>query len=215
MNKTKYTFSRKGLFAALIIIGILLGTQIIPTPTLNKKTWHIIWQGNLAQATEGNPGSGMSGFLEIYFINHTATPDTTYNRNTTSVLEGWANANLAASGSVNAWANADNFKCELKSSTSFDILIRARWNKTNAWDGSKFIGTNCRINITLTGFNVGSMSDIVGTGVITRNNTGDSYIWENWYWQDADGGTGTGFTINKGATWSANQITMIKIWAKY
>jgi len=204
----------------LIIIGAVAGMMYLPSvhdsiyqqPKITT-AWHLIDVLN-PLAAEGNPGAGASGFIEIYFVNHTVTPNTAYAHNTSSDFETWANANVAASG-YNAWANADNFLCQLKYGVLFDIVVRVRWNKTHAWDGAKFIGANVRVNITLTGFGTAGMTDIVGTGIVSYNNTGAWAIWENWYWQDADGGTGVGFSILKGSPWTANKITEIKIWAKY
>jgi len=219
MKQNKSSSSKKagirwGTLFAVVAVGLMLGTQMIPHPVLkNEPTWHLIWEGTLAQATEGNPGAGVSGFLEIFFVNHTASPTTAYSHNTSSDFETWADANLKPTGvATHAYANADNFCLQLKSSILFDIVIRCRWNKTNAWDGAKFIDANTRVNITCSGF--ATMADIVGTGTVSYNNTGAWALWSNWWWQDADGGTGTGFTLLKGTTWSANQIS-IKIWAKY
>jgi hypothetical protein len=167
-------------------------------------------------AGEGNPGATVSGFLEIFFINHTATPNTAYNRNTSSTLEGWADANIAAkTGGSHAWANADNFNCELQYGTTFDIVVRIRVNKSNCWDGAKFLNTSIRCDISLTGFNTAGMSNINGTQVITYNNSAAQFIWVNYYWQDSNGGSGSGFTINKGSPWTTNKISAIRIWALY
>lgn len=221
MNDRKKTVFKKagaslGTIAGIVIVGILLVTGSIPTPRpVNDETgWHIIWEGSLAQATEASLGATAGGFLEIFFVNRSAIPNTVYAfNNTANIFETWADANLKPAGvATHAYANADTFNLELKHSTLFDIVVRVRFNKTQCWDGSKFIAADTRVNITCAGF--ATMADIVGTSLASRNNTGDSFLWTNTYWQDADGGTGTGFTLAKGAVWSSNTIA-IKIWAKY
>lgn len=220
MNEIKKSFSKKagvgwGTIISIVIVGMLFATGSLPIPMIknNEGTWHLVWEGSLAEAAEANPGSGASGFLEIFFVNHTTTPTTTFLQNTSATIEGWCDANLLPAGvATHAYATADNFNLQLKHSTTFDIVIRVRYNKTHAWDGSKFIDGDTRVNITCAGF--ATMSDVIGTNVVSRNNTGDSYLYVNVFWQDADGGTGTGFTLSKGAVWSANTIS-IKIWAKY
>ena len=219
MKQNKSSSSKKagvrwGTLFAVVAVGLMLGTQMIPHPILkNQPSWHLVWEGNLAQATEASLYGLTSGFLEIYFVNHTVTPTTAYNHNTSSDFETWADANLEPAGvATHAYANADNFCLQLKYGVAFDIVIRVRYNKTNAWDGAKFIDGNTRVNITCSGF--AAMADIVGTNVVSYNNTGGTWIYINVFWQDADGGTGTGFNLLKGSPWANNPIA-IKIWAKY
>lgn len=215
-SKSKSIFKAGGLIG-LLIIGFVAGMMYLPSmhdviyQPKETTAWHLIQTIN-PLAAENNPGAGTSGFLEIFFTNHTASPNTAYNENTSATIEAWCVANMAGK---TPYASADEFCTELEYGKTFDIVIRCRWNKTNAWDGAKFIGSNCRVNITLTGFGTAGMTNVTGTGIITRNDTSDDYIWINTYWQDVDGGTGTGFSILKGALWTANKIVMINIWAKF
>ena len=215
--ETEKKFKKIGSSFAIIIAAaiLLFASGIVPTPKLvqNKDTseWHIIFQGSLAQASEGDPGTGVSGFLEIFFLNHSATPDTSWLTNSSSNMETWANANLAG-GSGNAWANADNFNLELKHSTNFDIVVRCRFNKTNCWNGTQFIGSDTRVNISTSG-TWGTMTEQIGTSLMAGNSTTSDYLYTNTYWQDFDGGTGSGFTLTKGST--GNNIDSIIIWARY
>jgi hypothetical protein len=217
-EKKSHNLLKAGSLVLVIVIGFIaammylpsLNNAIYPQPMVTT-TWHLI-KSYGALGTEGNPGAGVSGFLEIFFINHTATPTTAYDTNVSSQLETWCNATMAG---LHPYANADNFITEVDYGVTFDIVVRVRFNKTNAWDGAKFIGANTRVNITLTGFGTAGMTNITGTNVITYNNTGAWAIWENWFWQDVDGGTGTGYSILKGSPYTSNKIIMINIWAKY
>jgi len=222
MNKRTYPIFKASALLTFIVIGLISAKMYLPSvndaiyqqPT-KTTAWQLIQIINPLDA-EGNPGATASGFLEIYFLNHTTTPTTAYNRNTTATLEGWADANIAAlTGGSHAWANADNFRCELKYGTTFDIVVRIRVNKTNCWDGVKFLNTSVRCDISLTGFNTAGMTNINGTQIVTYNNTAAQFIWLNYYWQDVNGGSGAGYTINKGSPWTTNQISAIRIWAKY
>jgi hypothetical protein len=210
-SKLKSIFKAGGLVSSLcigLIVGILFFSGMNTTMTyIAPKSWHLI-----ASASEGNPGAGSSGFLEIFFTNHTASPDTAYNENTSATMEAWCVANMVGH---TPYATADAFKTEISYGVTFDIVVRCRFNKTNAWDGAKFIDKNCRVNITLTGFGTAGMVNITGTQVITYNNTGATYLYTNTFWQDVDGGTGTGFTVLKGTPYTSNKIVMINIWAKY
>jgi hypothetical protein len=94
----------------------------------------------------------------------------------------------------------------------FDIVIKCRFNKTQCWNGTAFILSDTRVNITCAGF--ATMADIVGTSDDTGNSSANNFLWTVTYWQDNNGGTGTGFTLAKGAVAASNTI-LIKIWARY
>jgi hypothetical protein len=217
MNSKKVSIFKAGGLIGLLIIGFVAGMMYLPSmhdviyQPKETTAWHLIQTVN-PLAAENDPGAGSSGFLEIFFTNHTASPNTAYNENTSATIEAWCVANMAGK---TPYASADEFCTELEYGKLFDIVIRVRYNKTNAWDGAKFIHVNTRVNITLTGFGTAGMTNVTGSCVVTRNDTGDDYIWENWYWQDVDGALGDGYTILKGAAWSSNKIVMINIWAKY
>lgn len=202
-----------GILLGTIIVTLMLSTQMIPTPKLeHEPTWHILWEGSLAEATEANPGAGASGFLEIFFVNHSADPANAYNENTSSVFETWCNASLDADGAAgttnHAYANADNFHLEVKHSTTMDIVIRARWNATHAFNGTIYRDSDCRINITASGGGITILGTTSGTNVVSKNGTACEYIWINVYWNNA----GAGYVLSKGNTCT---ISSISIQAKY
>jgi hypothetical protein len=209
MNK-EY-FKKRGVHLAVICgvfcVSFMIAAQMY-TPTLKyEPTWHIVWEGSLAEAAEGNPGAGASGFLEIFFINHSAAPATAYDDNTSGTYETWANANLG-SGVGNAWANADAFNLQIKHSVAMDVVVRARWNRTNAFNGTMFRGADCRINITASGGGITISGATSGTNVVSKNTSTNDFIWINVYWNNA----AAGYVLSKGGTCT---ISMISIQAKY
>ena len=204
---------RWGTVFGVFIVVFLLATRMVPTPELETSpSWHVIWEGTLAEATEANPGAGASGFLEIFFVNHSNTGTTTYDSNVSSTYETWCNASLDADGAAgttnHAYAAGDNFHLELKHSTTMDIVVRARWNRTHAWDGSKFVDGDCRINITASGGGITISGATSGTNCVSGNETDHTYIWINCYWNNSN----AGYTLNKGQTCTVSQVS---IQAKY
>jgi hypothetical protein len=198
-NKERIKGKKVGVsFATVFTIAtvIMLIIMTVPKPVL-EDDWKIVWIGNLASA-EGDPGAGGSGFLEIFYINHTATPGTAYDENDSSVLEGWCTAGYG-------YATADEFKLEIDYTKTFDILGRFRWNKTHAWNGTAFIGADCRVKITHTGLNGNPIANVTGTLVITRNVSTEDYIWGNVYWNNG----GAGYTIAKNSPYTDNKCTQL------
>lgn len=214
MNK-EY-FKKRGVHLA-VIVGIFAVTFMITsqmyTPKLeyDNEQWHVIWEGSLAEAIEYNPGAGASGFLEIYFINHSAAPATAYDDNTSSVYEGWCNSSLdpdGAGAAYTAYGNTDNFNCYAKHSTTMDIVVRARWNRTHAYNGTMFRDADCRINITTSGGGITISGATSGTNVVSKNTSTNDYIWINVYWNNV----GAGYILSKGGTCT---ISSVSIQAKY
>lgn len=191
-----------GAVASIVIVTLVI-IATAPKPELKVNDdgeYHVIWSGNLVSAAENNPGSGASGFLEFFIINHSAAPASAYDENDSATLEGWCTAaNLG-------YASADSFNIEAAHSTTFDIVVRVRFNKTHCWDGAQFIGTRTRVNITCSGDLV--ISDVTGTNVESYNNSGQDYIWINVYWNNG----GAGYSINADETFD---VTEISIEAKY
>jgi len=200
----------------LIIFGIcLLFVFNFPKPIIkndynvqnNKKfilpSWHIVFEGSLAEALEANPGTGKTGFLEIFWINHTTTPTVTYKQNISSILENWCVVNMPG---LTPYASIDNFDVTISGSSSFDILARTRWNKTNAWDYNKaiFDVTAVRVNISTSGGGITIPLTTSGTNIASRNNTGENYLWVNTYWNNG----GSGYYIQRNAVCVVTQIRL-------
>jgi hypothetical protein len=192
-------------FVSGLIIVLLLVVFTAPKPIVIEEEgkWKVIWKGNLAEASEHNPGAGASGFLEFFWTNHTATPNTAYDENSSATIESWCTANMPGK---TPYATADSFSVEVEHSVTFDYVCRARFNKTHCWDGSQFIGARCRINLTVSGDN--TISDATGTLVESYNNSGANYLWVNVYWNNG----GAGYTNTAGG---GDTISEISIEAQY
>jgi len=185
MYRKKRAGVNLGVVMGIIAVAfILISNVAIKVENEGGLKWRVIWSGNIAQA-EYNPGSGASGFLEIFAINHTTTPQTTYNRNDSSVLEGWCNAHGLG------YADTDDFNVQIASEVAFDFVVRARFNRTHAWDGEKFVGSRCRVRLWvnstdwLDGENISYSMPAEGY-CETRNDTSEQFIWINYYWNAND-----------------------------
>jgi len=227
MGKDKKSFYKKagvsfGIIVSVFVIGMFLTTQVIPFTKIIQDanntvkiggfdtyipTWHVIWEGSLAEAAEANPGTGASGFLEIFWINHTATPATAYLQNTSATLEAWCVANMPG---LTPYASADNFNVQIASNKLFDIVVRCRWNKTVCFDYNKnmFIGVDVRVNISVSGGGITISGASSGTNVNSYNSSTANYLWTNTYWNSG----GTGYYIQKGGT---STVAYISLQARY
>jgi hypothetical protein len=222
-NKTKSKAGglRAGLIVS-IVVGLLMWSFIVPyAPTIDQikdtnqeveKSWHTVWEGDLAAlASEYALAADTSGITEIFFHNNTAFPNNTYSTNNTYALEADCNASHLG------FASADDFYTELAHSTYFDIAVRIRANKTicaNATDEyGVFNGARLRVNITSASLSLGTLTPLIR--VETYNNTAGAYMYCN-YWINWTGGTytpvATGFQI---AADSSNTITEIRFEAYY
>jgi len=190
MLKTKLFNKKTGFISGLIsslIIGILIiSFSITPDVVVEKtyiKSWHTLFEG---VASEAVLTYGDSGILEIYFINHTATPTTTFSRNDSILYRTWCNTSKLG------YANTDDFRVEIKHTTLFDILIKVRGNKTTCWNGSAFIDAYLRMNITSPHLGIAALSGM--TGVVTHNDSGLDYLWMNFYINNS----AAGYSIARG-----------------
>jgi hypothetical protein len=208
--KEEKTKSKAGRLRPWLVIGLVIGIMVsymtFPHPQLVQDeetgSWHIIFDGNLAQAAEANPGAGAGGILEIYFVNHSATNHSSASCNVSATIEGWCNAaNLG-------YANADDFNVELAHSTAFDICIKVRGNETQCDRGGNFCDTDLRVRITSADLSIGA--DTVLTGTILHNDTNDDYLWM--MFETKGDNPYAGFTLPKDASYD---ITSIKFEAYY
>lgn len=184
----------------LLVVGMFLAYNALnPQLQVDEHGYHIIFEGNLAQAAEGNPGAGASGILEIFFINHSAGNDYA-SENTSATLETWCTANGLG------YASADDFNVELSHSVLFDIAIKVRVNKTHAWDGSKFMDVWVRMNITSADLGIGA--DTAMDKSVLQNDSGENYIWLMFYYDFS----GSGYDLSKD---ESADITSIKLEAYY
>lgn len=210
-NKNKSNFRKAGVrFGTVIGIFFVCFILLMNVQIKEEPTWHVVWQGSLAEAAENNPGTGATGWLEIFFINHTATPATAYDENTSATLESWCVANMAGK---TPYGTADEFNVKLDNLVSFDILVRARWNATHCKNATMFQDTRCRIrmNFTCTSWADGEDKAALteGTLVVSGNTSSWGFIYCNVYWNADDN---NGFQINPDAVLT---IPMISIEAEY
>jgi len=198
MKKEKKKIDRKKagvaigtILGTIFVFGLLIGfniQDIVPTSVETEEMWQkvYIW----TPLAEGDPGTGASGFLEIFFINHSTEAATCYDENSSSTLESWCVANMAGK---TPYGTADEFDVELASEVSFDIVVRVRFNKTHAWETDKFNGGDCDCQITTSCTSWADGEDDANTSatyhVESRNDTGEDYIWINFVW-DADDNNG-------------------------
>jgi len=202
MQNLKRKSSKAGIFLGIFLVCFIL---IMNVQIEEEPKWRVIWKGSLAEAAEADPGAGASGFLEVFFINHTATPTTAYDENSSATLESWCVANMPGK---TPYANADSFYVELQSEQSFDFVVRARFNKTHCWDVDKFIGARTRVRITVTSSDWAdgeNIADAIGGRVESYNNTGADYIWENFYWNADDN---NGYQITDDGTITISEISI-------
>ena len=205
MNKNKAT--KIGLLTGILCfaVSILIITSNINTSVEKIETEQCIYRWTPATASEGDPGAGNSGFIEIFFMNISSADANGYGLNTSSTHETWSDANLP-DATPNAWANADNFDITyFNSETTFVILVRTRYNKAHAWETDHFNAGDCdtQITVTCTDWAVGSnIANVSGDQYVTRNNTGDNYIWINYVWDNS----GTGYQIADDSTLTVSEI---------
>jgi len=207
MKKIKKSSKKAGIVHSTVkagaVIGIFVsliwaGTGFIPKPVVDEQGWHIVWEGNFAQAAEANPGAGASGILEIFFVNHSASNVT---ENTSATVEGWCDDNNLG------YASADDFDVEIAHSVTFDIAIKVRANQTNAYRTDKFFDSDVRVRMTSS--DLGISADTVLTGHVLQNDSSDSFIWMMF---ETKGSDTNGFSLTKD---ESNDITSIKFECYY
>jgi hypothetical protein len=219
MNKE--SFKKGGGHLAIIsfvfiVASLMVLTQAIPPPKLvtDEETGfsYIGWGDNvIVTATEAVPTAGSSSVLEIFFVNHTATPTTAYDTNTSASFETWANASLdpdAAGATYKAYTvdvlDGTFTTLTVKWGVDTDMVVRYRGNVTNAKNGTIFNAANCRIKVNASGGGMTTLSSQVLSQVISKNTSTNTYIWINAYYNIG--------TLNKGGTYT---ITNIKLEFNY
>jgi len=192
----KYKKVRYGIVIALVI-GMMVSYMTLPHPVLEQdedtKSWHIVWEGNIAQAVENVTTSALqntSGILSVYFHPH-LTDTGGYFENSSSNLE--TNCTTAGLG----YANEDGVEVDLAHSTTFDIVVRVRGNATNCKVGGVWFDTNLRV--TVDGTNLGGSNETLTVGAEgkwTDNTSSFAHLHMNFFYTNS----GSGFTISQDQT---------------
>jgi len=142
-----------------------------------------------------------SGFLGIYFVNHSAGPANAYGRNTSVSFENWSKDNGFD------YSHIDNFDLSFSTSNAFDIVVRCKFNRSEGpWNGTGWRNTWVRVNITLTGDVV--INDVTGTWCESYNDSSSLSYYGNVYWNNG----GAGYVLAAG---NSADITEVSIEAKY
>ena len=196
----KYKKVRYGIVVALVI-GMMVSYMTLPHPVLEQdedtKSWHIVWQGSLAQAAEADPGNESSWILGIYLHPHQADIGG-YLENSSSNLE--TNCTDAGLG----YATADDTEVDIAHSTSFDIVVRVRGESDHCKVGADWYDTNLRVTVDAT--NLGGSNEVLtldaGEAKTTENNTNWPFLYMNFFHDNG----GSGFTISQDQTIEVDTI---------
>jgi len=183
-------------FIVMVSSGITIYEQV--NPETEKMEYNIKFEGALAEYS--GAGADESAWLEIYAMPHDVTPVGNFDTNTSGTLE----------AAALAYADTDGWSEDLISETSFDIVVRVRFNATHAKNSTMFKDTRCRCNLTVAGnWAVGSdFSDSLGASYVTQNVSTEKFIWINYYWNNS----GTGYQMEDGGTLT---VSAPKLEAKY
>jgi len=197
-----------GMLSAFFVVGILMGfalhTGVRPTVE-EEQMYHAVYIWT--PMGEGDPGSGESGFLEIFFVNHSTDANASYAENISSYIEANCTTNMPEHTS---YATADNFDLEIESAKSFDIVIRVRFNRVHAYETDHFQGSDCdvQLSMTCTGWDDGndesntSCRD-VGAMVESSNASNSDFIYFNCVWNANDDG---GYQLTADCTLTISEI---------
>ena len=189
---------------AVFAIGCLVVFSNIQLVSDNEGEWHTIAIIRPARAHENTTVSaGECGFLGIYLCNHTASPATAYDSNSSDDLSDWCNT---THGSGAGYAIADAFNKDIKHGAKFDVVVRARFNDT--YCNSEL--DRCRVRIWFN--NSGAWadgediaySDAAEGSALTHNQSG-TMLWTNFYWTASDDG---GYEISPDQTITIDKIVI-------
>ena len=189
-------FLKIGLVFGILFMLVWLGAGPYPRIESDGRSWHVIWEGSLADALEeaSIAGDG-SGILCVYFVNTSDADGRTMN--TSYTIQGWCNS------SGLGYTNADDQQIDLKSATNFEIWVRIRANATIAKRGASWFDSDIRVRITSADMSIGA--DTACTNYVSSNNSTYNFLYVNCVLVGP-------YTISKGATL---QITAIKFEAYY
>ena len=192
------------LFVSSHLSPVLVNDVVDEPEIIEELVWQVV---DTWPAVGGvDPGDEVTGFIEIYLINHTAAGGAgIYMENSSHQLQDWCDTNMAGH---TPYAGNDSFSVDIASETQFDIVVRGQFNKTHCWDGTKFRDDRVRINITFTcdGWLDGeNAADDNATIVVTGNNTAWGCLYVNGYFNADDF---AGYQIADDATLTISEISL-------
>lgn len=167
-NKKKEKILKITLVFALVA-GMLLATFSIPIVPDTHESGEIkmrTWQSFSALAENTSMGAAGGGILHLIIMAHDAGE--TYA----------TNASVATNLTNCTW---DNFDLDIPHSTSFDIVIRARFNTTQAYSASNstwvLAWTRCRITATDYPLEIAADTVMEKTEIVNCTD----FIWVHFY----------------------------------
>ena len=168
----------------VIVAAMFILTFSAPKPVFvqnDEGTWHILWKISSASAAEfGGYEAGNTSWLSTFVLDYAETPGTCLLSNATAGnYDTWTN--------VSGYQNADNADAmDMPSEDPGYFVVRGVFNKTHAYDDTKFMDNRCSIRLTVSGDE--TISDVEGTRIVSYNSSGGDYIYINFYWDDASDG---------------------------
>ena len=135
-------------------------------------------------AAEANPGTGASGILEVFIIDHDNRPAD-------------YNSNISEGDSFVLGYGVDDFSINIPHSTAFDIVVKCRANATHAYDTAWNLSL-IRCNLTASG--ALTISDVAMSEAQIGSNS--TYVWVNYYLDNS----GSGYTIGRDDTVTISAI---------
>lgn len=188
--------SGKRLFGVFLIcvmfVGMVFTTSFVTQTDPKKDTWDRIEEIRnrlIISATDGIGGSvtdGADEVVNIYIYPHQADPGTTYG---SGLSEGSAYEHFD-----NSFTNGEELEGETPHSTTFDIVIEMQYDYDHVYDGTLNVDlVDCWCNESQ--LSISSQKMEHSSAFFDTDGTSDTRI--NFWLCDADGGAGTGFTINQ------------------
>lgn len=199
MNKKKDRDIKAGVMVGTIGIAVILLSAYAMVIYMDEKdmekekdddglTWEVVESISsdmlLTGEYSGNP-AGASGWLATFQLNRSETPQTCLASNASGGgYDSW--------GNVSGYVDADNAETDLASESGNYFVVRCRFN-ASVKDGADFIGSRCRVTLTVSGDETISAvaqtgdddgTDNNGGGVCSYNNTAGEFIYINFYWDD-------------------------------
>lgn len=173
----------------MIALGFVTANVFIMTIDPDLRMWQTV-------RADGNPGAGASGMVKIAIYPHQADPAATY---ATNISEGTAYAH------GNTWNGS--LTGEVPYDTEFDIVVKARFNTTHAYNTttSNWDIDYVKALITCAGLSIGADTEM--TAVEVSENT-TTYMWVQFYMNNA----GSGYTVSHGVT---TNVTSVKLQAYF